>query len=383
MCSEYGRLGVDVTKKGIEVFKAFTDNLFPDAFCVITSDPNDAKRGLVLHTDSVGTKPVQAYVNWKETGDIDAFQGLAQDVIAMNIDDVVCVGASPISFIDYIAVNPFNVSKKAVLTTLAKGFEATFRLLERYGLDIQFGGGETADVPDLVRILDLSGTALGNVAIDDVISGQNIEEGDRIIGLRSGGKTKLEKTLNSGIMCNGITLARRCLMRKDYAARYPEIKEPRAGTYSGKYKADAYVDELEMTVGEAITSPTRLFTPLILDVLREHRPAVKTLVHNTGGGQTKCLGVGRGIHYLKDDPLPVDPIFHLVQQASKEEWRIMFQNYNMGIGFEIVVQAAAADDVLDVCDRYGIESKIIGSCHRTGGNNSVTLRTQWGTFHYS
>jgi phosphoribosylformylglycinamidine cyclo-ligase len=383
MRSEYGRLGVDVTKKGIAVFKGLTDNLFPDAFCVVTSDPNDATRGLVLHTDSAGTKPVQAYVNWRETGDIDAFRGLAQDVIAMNVDDVVCVGASPVSFVDYIAVNPFNVSKPAVLATLAKGFEATFHLLKRYGLDIHFGGGETADVPDLVRVLDLSGTALGCVAIDDVVSGANVEEGDRIIGLRSGGKTYLEKTLNSGIMCNGITLARRCLMRRDYAVRYPEIEEPRAGPYSGEYNADTYVDELEMTVGDAITSPTRLYTPLILEILREHRPAVKALVHNTGGGQTKCLGVGSGIHYLKDDPLPVDPIFHLIQQASKEEWRAMFQDYNMGTGFEIVVQATAADDVVDACDRYGIEAKVIGRCHRTGRDNSVTLQTRWGTFHYS
>lgn len=381
MNSEYAKLGVDVQKRGVESFTRILDNAFPHAFCVVTTHKFFPNQGLVLHTDSVGTKPIQSYVNWKESDDLDSFKGLAQDVIAMNLDDVVCVGASPISFVDYVALNPFTIPKEDLLKTLSRGFAECLSLLRRNGVDLQFAGGETAELADLIRLIDLSGTALGLVELDDVVSGEAISEGNVIIGLRSGGKTKLEKTVNSGIMCNGITLARHALLKRGYSEKYPETRDLHAAPYKGHFRPDQYLDELEMTVGEAITSPTRLFTPVILKVLEEHGSHVKGLLHNTGGGQTKCLRIGKNIHYVKT-LMKVDPIFSLIQEASDEDWRTMLENYNMGTGFEIIVDAEAAEDVLSIPERFGLEAKVIGRCEKSKGENRLTILSPWGKFRY-
>jgi phosphoribosylformylglycinamidine cyclo-ligase len=372
---------VDVQKRGVEAFTRILDNAYPHAFCVVTTHKFLPNQGLVLHTDSVGTKPIQSYINWKETDDLDSFKGLAQDVIAMNIDDVICVGATPVSFIDYVALNPFTIPKEGLLTTLSQGFAECLSLLRQWGLDLQFAGGETAELADLIRLMDLSGTALGQVDLADVVSGAAIVEGNVIIGLRSGGKTKLETTVNSGIMCNGITLARHALLRREYSEKYPDTRDARAGPYTGSFRPDQYLDELDMTVGEAITSPTRLFTPIILKVLDEQGSHVTGLLHNTGGGQTKCLRIGENIHYVKT-LMDVDPIFPLIQGASGEEWRRMLENYNMGTGFEIVVDVEAAEDVLSISEGFGLDAHVIGRCEKSRGANRLTIHSPWGTFQY-
>jgi phosphoribosylformylglycinamidine cyclo-ligase len=224
VASKYAKLGVDVKKRGIEYFEGLVDNHYPHAFCVVTKTRFFPNHGLVLHSDSVGTKPIQSYLNWKEAGSFNAFRGLAQDVVAMNVDDVICVGAFPLSFADYIALNPFTIPKEDLLKTLSRGFAECFHFLRTHGVDTQFAGGETADLADIIRTMDLSGTTLGLVNLDHVISGSEIVEGDVIIGLRSGGTTKLEKTLNSGIMCNGITLARHALLTQEMSEQYPETR---------------------------------------------------------------------------------------------------------------------------------------------------------------
>lgn len=381
MGSKYAELGVDVKKKGIEHFEGIVDNDYPRAFCVVTKTRFFPTHGVVLHSDSVGTKPIQSYLNWKEAGNFESFLGLAQDVVAMNVDDVICVGAFPLSFVDYLALNPFRIPKEELLKTLSQGFKECFSFLRTHGVDTQFAGGETADLADIIRTMDLSGTTLGLVELDDVISGKEISEGDLIIGLRSGGRTKLEKTLNSGIMCNGITLARHALITREISEKYPEARDVRAGPYVGRFRPDQYVDALEMTAGEAITSPTRLFAPIILKVLEEYGPHVKGLVHNTGGGQTKCLRIGEGVHYVKKS-LDVDPIFPLIQESSGEAWRTMFENFNMGTGFEIIVDAEAAEDVLRVPLSFGLPAEIIGRCEKAEGANQVTIHSPWGTFQY-
>jgi phosphoribosylformylglycinamidine cyclo-ligase len=381
MGSEYSQLGVDVSKKGIEVFTNLIDNIYPNAFCVVSQHPTFPHQGLVLHTDSAGSKPVQSYLNWKETEDLDAFQGLTQDVIAMNIDDLVCVGAIPISFIDYIALNPFAIPKTPLLETLSRGFHECFNWLRHQQVSIRFGGGETADLPDTVRTLDISGAVFGTIKLENTISGEQIEGGNKIIGLRSGGQTKHESRENSGIMCNGITLARHALMKKEYTQQYPETHHNLSQAYKGQYSVDHYSEEMGMCVGEAITSPTRLYTPIILRILERYGNYVRGLIHNTGGGQTKCLRVGRGIHFRKRSFF-VDPIFQIIQRECGEHWRTMYQNFNMGTGFEVIVDEEVAEDILSVPDKEGLEAQIIGQCELSKGNNQLTLETPWGTFQY-
>jgi len=377
-------MGVDVRKRGIEVFEESVANLFPHAFCTVARDPELEDRGIVLHADGAGSKPLQNYLHWRETGDTEWFESIAQDVVAMNVDDIICVGASPIGFVDYVAVNGFKVPKEDLLACLSSGFKRTFGLLKDYGIDIEFLGGETADLPDQLRTMDVSGTISGRLRLSEAVTGERIEDGDAIIGLRSGGRTKYEKSENSGIMCNGITLARHCLMKKDYQRKYPELSSSEGRGYYGRFAFDDYLDDLGMTVGEAILSPTRLFAPVVVKILEKHRQFVSGLVHNTGGGLTKCLKLGKNIHYIKDDLFPPDPIFRLIQRESKEGWREMFEDFNMGIGFEIIAKGEGADDIVATSERFGLEAKVIGRCEkRKEKGNKLTLQSEFGRFEYS
>ncbi len=381
--SKYAKLGVDVEKKGIEHFQSLIDNLYPKAFCVISQDLDFPDYVECMHADCAGSKPTQSYLHWKETGDTKWFKGLAQDVLAMNLDDVACVGIlrSPI-FVDYVAVNPLKLPKQDVLKALSDGFKECLEVLRKNGTDIRFAGGETADLPDQVRTLEFSGIIHAKAKKDEVITGAEIKEGDVIIGLRSGGKTKYEKKLNSGIMCNFITLARHCLMKKGYGRKHPELRDPAGEDYYGRFAFDEFNDELGMTVGEAILSPTRLFTPVIQQILRKHRRYVKGLVHNTGGGQTKCLRLGKNIHYVKDQLLTPDPIFRLIQRESKETWRNMYMGGNMEVGLEVIVDPEAADDVLSVPESFGLGAQIIGKCERSKEGNKLTINSPFGKFQY-
>ncbi|HIE14320.1 TPA: phosphoribosylformylglycinamidine cyclo-ligase [Candidatus Bathyarchaeota archaeon] len=379
--SKYAETGVDIKKKGVEIFKKGISNLFPYAFCVIIRDPVLPHYGLVMHTDGAGSKPVQAYLNWRETGDLSFFRGLAQDILAMNLDDIICVGAKPINFVDYVALNPFKVPKSELLSEIKQGFDESFKILERYGIRILFSGGETADQPDQIRTLDLSGTINGRVRLSSVITGNMIKDGDVIIGLRSGGKTIYEKHENSGIMCNGLTLARLCLISPYYHKKYPEISTEERGYY-GKYSPEEYLDELEMTVGEALTCPTRLYAPVILKILEKYGFYISGLIHNTGGGLTKCLRVGRNIHFVKNNLPDPDPIFKLIQRESSEEWRYMYENYNMGVGFEVIVRKEVVDEILSIPEKFGLKAQIIGGCERSRDVNKVTIKSKYGKFEY-
>jgi len=382
MRSRYAEAGVDVKKRGIEVFQETIDNLFPGAFCVITKDPELPGYGLVTHADSAGSKPVQAYLSWKETGDLNWFVGLAQDVLAMNLNDIACVGAKPINFVDYIALNPSRTPKTDLLRVLNSGFKHCFETLERYGIRVLFSGGETADLPDQLRTLDISGVVNGRVELSKVITGADIKPNDVIIGLRSGGKTKYETEENSGIMCNGLTLARLCLLRKDYQKKYPEIADPDGKGYYGRFAFDQYLDELDMMIGEALVSPMRFFIPVVLEVLENCRSDITGLVHNMGGGMTKGLRIGRNIHYIKNSLTEPDPIFKLIQRESGENWKAMFENYNMGTGFEVIAKPESEEEILSISESFGLEAKVIGRCERSDGRNKLTIRSQFGNFQY-
>ncbi|MBS7656386.1 MAG: AIR synthase related protein [Candidatus Bathyarchaeia archaeon] len=382
MSSKYAKAGVDIKKRGIEIFQETISNLFPGAFCIVTKDPHLPKYGLVTHADSAGTKPIAAYLYWRETGDTQWFKGLAQDVLAMNINDIACVGATPVNFVDYIAINPNKVPKTSLLKAINDGFKESIEILRKLGLEVLFTGGETADLPDVIRTFDISGVVNGRVELNKVVTGAKIKPGDVIIGLRSGGKTLYEEKENSGIMCNGLTLARHCLLSKEYRRKYPEISEPEGKGYQGRFKVDTYVDELQMTVGEALVSPMRFYSPIILEMLRIHGADITGLVHNMGGGMTKCLRLGTNINFVKDNIIEPDPIFHLIQRESGENWKSMFEIFNMGTGFEIIAKPRAVNSLLEISEKYGLQAKVIGKCEKNSGRNKVTIISQWGKFQY-
>jgi len=381
--SRYEELGVDIKKKGIETFKSVIDNLYPDAFCVIQRDPADHDMGLVTHTDSAGSKPIMSYINYRETGDASWFTGLAQDSLAMNINDLVCVGAAPVTFVDYVAFNTLLIDRVELLKALSNGFGGCLDVLKKEGAPVMFAGGETADLPDLLRTLDVCVTMFGRMPLNRVITGEKIKPGDVIIGVRSGGKIRYEDGVNSGIMSNGQTLARTCLMTPDYVEKYPEISHPARGRYTGSFKYDDYVDELGSTVSEALLSPTRLFSPIALKVLESHHGAIHGMVHNTGGGNTKCLRMGKGIQYVKDSMPDPDPIFELIKKESGVTWEEMYQDFSMGVGFEFIVDPDLAEDILSVIEGYGVGASIIGRCQEAEGSNTLRIETDKGSYSYA
>ncbi|MFP4006140.1 MAG: AIR synthase related protein [Candidatus Hadarchaeia archaeon] len=381
MSSKYEKVGVDARKKGIEVFESTIENIFPNAFCTVGKDPDIEENGMVLHSDSAGSKPVQNYLQWRETEDLKWFKSIPQDVIAMNLDDILCVGAKPISFIDYIAINKKRFPKKELLSVLNEGFREVFRSMEKHGLGMSFLGGETADLPDQMKTIDVCGTLYGRVKLSDAITGEDVEPGNLIVGLRSGGKASYEDRKNSGILCNGITLARHCLLKEEYEKKYPEIGSEKS-KYYGKYSIEDSPKDLDMSIGEAIVSPTRIYAPIIHEMLEKLGEKITGLVHNTGGGQTKDLAIGKNIHYIKDGLFEPDPIFQLIKSESGESWRNMYEDYNMGSGFEVIVDKEHAKEVVEISKNYEVEAKVIGRCERNEKGNKVSVKSEFGKFVY-
>ncbi|MDI9643717.1 MAG: AIR synthase-related protein [Candidatus Verstraetearchaeota archaeon] len=371
-------MGVDVEKRGIESLKRVTDDLYPEAFCSVVKDPRDPESGLILHADGAGTKPIVSYIYCKETGDYSWFSGLAQDIIAMNLDDIACVGGTPEAFSDYVAFNTRLLERELLLSALGSGFSKVFQLLKDLGCGVLFCGGETADLPDIIRTIDVSGTVFGRVQLRRVITGSSIAPGDAIVGIRSGGRCRYEEKENSGMMCNGISLARHALLSREHLRKYPEVGHDLEGGYYGKFRVDDFLPELGQTVGEAILSPTRIFLPIILDILKQ--VSVKALVHNTGGGLTKSLRLGRNILYIKDALPEPDPIFHLIGLASGESKREMYRNYNMGVGMEVIVRKEDVEAVIGSCERFGVGVQVIGRCERSNGRNAVLIKDTSGEY---
>ncbi|MFH0848555.1 MAG: AIR synthase related protein [archaeon] len=381
--SKYEKTGVDVEKNAVEIFKSTIGSLYPTAFCVIKQDPDFPDYVLVAHADGAGSKPVQHYLNFKESNDVNCFKGIAQDVVAMNLDDIICVGAKPVSFVDYVSINMLTVPKGEFLKILNDDIAELIHLMESVGVNLPFDGGETADHPDQLHTLDVSGFMQGRARMRDLITGERIRSGNVIVGLRSGGRARYEQHENSGIMCNGITLARHCLMSSMYAEKYPEIGgREKGGGYYGRLKVDDFLDELGMTVGEAITSPTRIFSPVIYKVLEATASSVTGLVHNTQGGLTKSLKLGENLVYVKDNLLEIDPIFHLIQEESGESWREMFRDFNMGCGFEVIAEESAAEEIIKISENLGIQAQVIGRTEERSQPNKVLIDSDLGKFEY-
>lgn len=367
--SRYTKRGVSAQKEEVHAAtKGLHPGLFPNAFCKVYPDflGGDPNWATVMHADGAGTKSNLAYLYWKETGDTNVWKGIAQDAIVMNLDDLLCIGvSSSIMFSSTIDRNKYKIPGE-VLRALIEGTQEFFEAMSKWGVDIHFMGGETADVGDVVRTIAVNGTMTARWPKAKLITNEKIKAGDVIVGLAGYGQSTYELTYNSGIASNGLTSARHDLLSSYYASTYPETYDPamdQSVCYSGPYRLLDKVSDGEnsYSIGELLLSPTRTFAPLIKALLEQDFDAVHGLIHCSGGGQTKCLKYLPGnFRIVKDNLLTPPIIFELIKKASQADWREMAQVFNLGTRLEIYTDPSKADSIIKLAHTFGIQAQIIG-----------------------
>ncbi len=368
--SLYSRRGVSAQKEEVHQATAGLDKgLYPFAFCKIYADflGNDPEWVNLMHADGAGTKSILAYLYWKETGDVSVWRDIARDAVAMNLDDLLCVGIyDNLLFSSTIDRNKSRIPGE-VLQNLIEGTQEFFDELGSYGVNIHFMGGETADVGDLVRTIAVNGTMTTRWPKSKIITNEKIAPGDLIVGISSSGKAKYEKEYNSGIGSNGLTSARHDVLESSYGHYYPESVEPMLDKdviYTGSHKmTDPVKTEtgVETTVGKLLLSPTRTYAPVVKALLENHFDAIHGMIHSSGGGQTKCLKyLPAPMRVVKDNLFTPPVIFDLIRQSSGADDREMYQVFNMGQRLEIYTSPPAADDLVKLIQTFGMEARIIG-----------------------
>lgn len=384
---KYNQRGVSASKEDVHSsIKNISKGLFPEAFCKIIPDSygSDENYCSLMHADGAGTKSSLAYLYWKETGDISVWKGIAQDAIVMNTDDLLCVGATKnILLSSLIGRNKFLIPAE-VISTIINGTEEFLEFLRSQGLSIYSTGGETADVGDLVRTIVVDSVVSCRMKRDEVINNNKISAGDVIVGLASYGQSNYEKDYNSGIGSNGLTSARHEMLNKVYAAKYPESFDnsiPEKLIYSGNYLLTDKVPELTINIGKALLSPTRTYIPLMIKILEQFRNEIHGMIHCTGGAQTKILHFISGLHIIKNNMLPVPPLFRMLQKQSSYEWKEMYKVFNMGHRLEIYTSEKIADKIINLAKYFQIDAQIIGHCE-TSTDASLTIESEFGSFNY-
>jgi len=383
----YNQRGVSASKEDVhQAIQNLDKGLFPKAFCKIVPDTlaGDPAYCTLMHADGAGTKSSLAYVYWKETGDLSVWKGIAQDAIIMNIDDLLCVGATgPILLSSTIGRNK-NLIPGEVISTIINGTEEVLSMLRKYGMEIYSTGGETADVGDLVRTIIVDSTVTARMKRSEVIDNANIQAGDVIVGLASYGKATYETEYNGGMGSNGLTSARHDVFDHAYATKYPESYDkavPDELVYSGKYKVTDTVPGVDVNVGKLVLSPTRTYAPVMMEVLKHLRGQIHGVVHCSGGAQTKVLHFIDQLHVIKDNPLPIPPLFKIIHECSGTEWKEMYKVFNMGHRMEFYVPAPIANQLIEISKSFGIDAQVIGRVEASS-QKKLTLTTPHGTYHY-
>jgi phosphoribosylformylglycinamidine cyclo-ligase len=337
-----------------------------------------------MHADTAGTKTALAYIHWKETGDNSVWADIVQDAIVMNLDDLLCVGATgPIVLSTTIGRNKHLIPGE-VLRELIQGTAALVDRLNEWGIETSLAGGETADVGDIVRTLDVGFTAFTRMRRDDVITIQ-AQPGDVIVGLASYGQAGYEDRYNSGIGSNGLTSARHDVLAKEYLTKYPEASDPGMDpevAFTGSKRVTDLEEQTGMAVGKLLLSPTRTYAPFVAQLVRELKGRIKGMVHCTGGAQTKVLKFVNDLHVIKDNLLPIPPVFQLIHDESGTSWQEMYEVFNMGHRLEVYTSEADAQSVIDLANGLGIEAQVIGRCE-PGSGATLALTDEHGTFDYS
>lgn len=378
----YQARGVSSDKTEVhDVVSTLDQGLFKQAFCKITEDylTGNPEQCNIIHADGSGTKSIIAYLHYKETGEVSIFHGIAQDSIVMNLDDLLCVGVNGrILISNTINRNALNCPGE-VIAALINGSEQFMQKLRDVGVNIHSGGGETADVGDLTGTIIVDSCAVTVMKKSAVISGDNIRPGLAIVGLSSTGQASYEEQPNSGIGSNGLTSARHDMLSNYYAEYYPESFDGNVASslmYCGPYRLEDALPDSDMTVGEALLSPTRTYAPVIYALLKEQPALIQGLIHCSGGAQTKCLKFGDNIHFIKDALFPTPPIFKAIQAASGTDWEEMYKVFNMGHRMEVYCEADRVEDVIATAARFNIEARLIGRTEASSDGNRLTLHHQ-------
>jgi len=385
----YSQLGVSSKKEDVhKAIQSIDKGLFPGAFCKILQDVGRRDDYCsIFHSDGAGTKASLAYMYYKETDKISVFKGIVRDAIVMNIDDMLCVGATGNFFIsNNIGRNKRFISGEVISTIIKEYFTYSEKLSE-FGLNVVMCGGETADVGDIVKTLLIDASVFTSMKREDIINAENIKAGDVIVGLASDGQASYEAEFNSGIGSNGLTLARHGVLSHVYYKKFPECYDQNLDEqliFFGIYQLTDKIKGLSLTVGEALLSPTRTYAPLLLDVLKKYRKEIHGIIHNTGGGQTKILNFGKGITYLKNNLFKIPKIFEIIKKSSETSWEEMYQVFNMGHRMEICCDESIVKEILDIAKKYNIESKIIGQCEKSPNKNKnqLEIKSEFGSFNY-
>lgn len=384
----YNLRGVSASKEDVHsAIKNIDKGLFPKAFCKIIPDylTNDEEYCIIMHADGAGTKSSLAYMYWKETGDLSVWKGIAQDALIMNIDDLLCVGATDNILLSSTIGRNKNVITAEVLSAIINGTEELISDLKEFGVTIHSTGGETADVGDLVRTIIVDSTVTARIKRSNVIDNANIQPGDVIVGLASFGQATYEKEYNGGMGSNGLTSARHDVFSKYLADKYPESFDasvPSELVYSGKTKLTDAVENSPIDAGKLVLSPTRTYAPVIKKILQKYNSKdIHGMVHCSGGAQTKILHFVDNVHVIKDNLFPVPPLFKLIQEQSKTDWKEMYQVFNCGHRMEIYVPAEVAQDIIAISNSFNIEAQIVGRVEASDVKK-LTVNSEYGTFEY-
>ena len=384
---KYNQRGVSATKEDVHsAIKNLDKGLFPGAFCKIVPDilANDAEYCNVMHADGAGTKSSLAYAYWKETGDLSVWRGIAQDAIVMNLDDLLCVGATKNILLSSTIGRNKNLIPASVISEIINGTEDFLAKLRSFGIEIFSTGGETADVGDLVRTIIVDSTVIARMKRAEVISNSNIAAGNVIVGLASFGQASYENQYNGGMGSNGLTSARHDVFGKDVAGKYPESFDqaiPENLAYSGKLNLTSKTEIEGIDAGKMVLSPTRTYGPIILKILEEFRSEISGMVHCSGGGQTKVLHFTGNLHIIKDNLFETPPLFKMIRQQSGTPWEEMYRVFNMGHRMEIYTSEKVAERLIVISKDFNVDARIIGHCEASK-SKKLTIRTEHGCFEY-
>jgi len=384
----YNLRGVSASKEDVHnAIKNIDKGLFPQAFCKIVPDylTNDEDYCLIMHADGAGTKSSLAYLYWKETGDLSVWKGISQDALIMNIDDLLCVGATDNILLSSTIGRNKNLIPAEVISAIINGTEELIEELKSFGVTIHSTGGETADVGDLVRTIIVDSTVTARIKRDKVVDNANIKAGDVIVGLASFGQATYEKSYNGGMGSNGLTSARHDVFDNYLAQKYPESFDasvPADLVYSGKVKLTDAVENSPIDAGKLVLSPTRTYAPIIKKILDKYTPKeIHGMVHCSGGAQTKVLHFVDNVHVIKDNLFPVPPLFKLIQEQSKTDWKEMYQVFNCGHRMEIYVSPELAEDIIAISKSFNVDAQIVGRVEASE-SKKLTITSEFGTFEY-
>ncbi len=384
----YALRGVSASKEDVHnAIKNIDKGLFPKAFCKIVPDylTQDEEYCLIMHADGAGTKSSLAYMYWKETGDISVWKGIAQDALIMNIDDLLCVGATDNILLSSTIGRNKNLIPSEVISAIINGTEELISELKTYGVTIHSTGGETADVGDIVRTIIVDSTVTARMKRSDVIDNANIQAGDVIVGLTSFGQSSYENGYNGGMGSNGLTSARHDVFDHYLANKYPESFDaavPNELVYSGKVKLTDAVENSPIDAGKLVLSPTRTYAPIIKKILEKYNSdSIHGMVHCSGGAQTKVLHFVDNVHVIKDNLFPVPPLFQLIQEQSGTDWKEMYQVFNCGHRMELYVPEAVANDIIAISKSFNVDAQIVGRVEASE-TKKLTISSEYGVFEY-